>query len=167
MACRCELVFGDTIAGLSETTRGVDVTFKKAAPRSFDLVLGCDGLRSNVRRLWLGEETRYMHFLRQYFSITIVDKLLIERATAQMFDVPGKAVMLNAYKNKTDIIRGFFAEAEIPYDYRDEAQQRRIIGEHTRSSGYAYGDQPGSAAACFSHSASCASSTSSPSRMSR
>jgi len=37
--------------------------------------------------------------------------------------------MLNAYNNKTDIILIFVSEKEIPYDYRDEAQQRKIILE--------------------------------------
>ena len=129
---RCELVFSDSIVALSEAPDGVggiDVTFGKGARRSFDLVLGCDGVHSGVRKLWFGDEAQYTHFLQQYFSITIVDKLLIERDTAQLFNVPGKAVMLNAYKNKTDVIFGFVAEAELPYDYRDEAQQRRIIRE--------------------------------------
>lgn len=125
---RCEIVFGDSIAGLSETDR-VDVAFKKGARRSFDLVLGCDGMHSSVRKIWFGEEAQYAHYLQQYFSITIVDKLLIERDTAQLFNVPGKAVMLNAYKNKTDIILGFVSEEEIPYDYRDEVQHRKMIAE--------------------------------------
>jgi len=133
---RCELLFGDSITGLHESTGGVDVTFKRGAPRSFDLVLGCDGMHSVVRKLCFGEEAKYMHFLEQYFSITIVDKLLIERDTAQMFNVPGKAVMLNAYKNKTDIILAFFSEAEIPYDYRDEAQQRSIIHRQFAAEGW-------------------------------
>jgi 2-polyprenyl-6-methoxyphenol hydroxylase-like FAD-dependent oxidoreductase len=77
--------------------------------------------------LWFGDESKYGFFLEQYFSITIVDKLLIERDTAQMFNVPGKAVMLNAYKNKTDVIFGFVSEKEIAYDRRDETQQRKII----------------------------------------
>lgn len=125
---RCEIVFGDSVVGLSETDR-VDVTFKNQERRSFDLVLGCDGTHSGVRKLWFGEEAQYTHYLQQYFSITIVEKLLIERDTAQLFNVPGKAVMLNAYKNKTDIILGFVSEKEIRYDYRDEAQQRRIIAD--------------------------------------
>ena len=37
--------------------------------------------------------------------------------------------MLNAYNNKTDIIFCFFSEKEISYDYRDIAQQRKIILE--------------------------------------
>jgi len=44
-----------------------------------------------------GEESAYSYFLQNYFSITIVDKLLIEEDTAQMYNVPGKVVMLNAY----------------------------------------------------------------------
>ena len=133
---RCEIVFDDSITGMRETPDGIDVTFKKGAGRSFDLVLGCDGMHSCVRKIWFGDEARYTHFLQQYFSITIVDKLLIERDTAQMFNVPGKGVMLNAYKNKTDIIFGFVSEREVPYDHRDEAQQRRIIAEQFAAAGW-------------------------------
>jgi 2-polyprenyl-6-methoxyphenol hydroxylase-like FAD-dependent oxidoreductase len=37
--------------------------------------------------------------------------------------------MLNAYKSKTDIVLCFASEKEIPYDYRDEARQRRLVNE--------------------------------------
>ncbi|MBK1884147.1 FAD-dependent monooxygenase [Luteolibacter pohnpeiensis] len=132
---RCEIVLGDKIVGLNETDR-VEVTFKNGKTESFDLVLGCDGVHSGVRKIQFGEESNYIHFLQQYFSITIVDKLLIERDTAQLFNVPGKVVMLNAYKNKTDIIFGFVSEKEIAYDYRDEAQQRRFIAEEFNGVGW-------------------------------
>lgn len=131
-----ELVFDDSITSLSESEGGVTATFKRGSPRTFDLVLGCDGIHSIVRKLCFGEEAEFSHFLEQYFSITIVDKLLIEANTAQMFNVPGKAVMLNAYKNKTDIVLCFFSEQEIPYDYRDESAQRRIIAEQFAGQGW-------------------------------
>jgi 2-polyprenyl-6-methoxyphenol hydroxylase-like FAD-dependent oxidoreductase len=86
--------------------------------------------------MWFGSESKYTHFLEQYFSITIVNKLLIERGTAELFNVPGKAIMLNAYKNKTDIILAFVSEKEIPYDHRDEAQQRKIIAEQFAGQGW-------------------------------
>jgi 2-polyprenyl-6-methoxyphenol hydroxylase-like FAD-dependent oxidoreductase len=133
---RCELLFGESIAGLSETSRGIDVIFKSGGRRSFDLVLGCDGVHSGVRSLWFGEEAQYSRFLEQYFSVTIVDKLLIARDTAQLFNVPCKAVMLNAYRNKTDIILSFVAERELPIDHRDEAQQRALIREQFASVGW-------------------------------
>jgi 2-polyprenyl-6-methoxyphenol hydroxylase-like FAD-dependent oxidoreductase len=44
-----------------------------------------------------------------------------------MHNVPDKGIMLNAYNNKTDIIFCFYAENEIPYDYRDINGQREIM----------------------------------------
>lgn len=122
-----EVIFNNSITALNESENDIKVTFKDGSKRSFDLVLGCDGIHSGVRKICFGHEAEYMHFLEQYFSITIVNKLLIKQNTAQMYNVPGKVVMLNAYKNKTDIILCFVSEKEIPYDYRDEAQQRKII----------------------------------------
>lgn len=131
----CELVFGDSIVAINEAER-VAVTFRHGAARAFDLVLGCDGTHSRVRELWFGPAAQYTHYLEQYFAIAIVDQLLIPRDTAQMFNVPGKVVMLNAYKNKTDIIFGFVAETEIVYEYRDEPQQRRIIANQFQGTGW-------------------------------
>ncbi|MHA7629957.1 FAD-dependent monooxygenase [Corallococcus sp. M7] len=133
---RIEVVFDDSITALSETKDSIEATFARGARRTFDLVFGCDGVHSAVRRLWFGDEARYLHFLEQYFSITIVDKLLIERNTAQMFNVPGKAVMLNAYKNNTDIIFAFASDKELPYDRRDEEAQRRLVVDRFAGAGW-------------------------------
>ncbi|RTE06768.1 FAD-dependent monooxygenase [Paenibacillus whitsoniae] len=122
-----EFIFGDSIASLKEESNGVDVAFKGGHKRSFDLVFGCDGIHSVVRKLSFGEEAEFSRFLKTYFSITIVDKLLIRENTTQMYNEPDKAVMLNAYNNKTDIVLCFSSEQEIPYDYRNEEQQRNII----------------------------------------
>jgi len=124
-----EFMFNNSITALDETKNVVNVTFKDGSQRTFDLVVGCDGIHSAVRRLAFGQETNYMHFLGVYFSVTIVDKLLIKRNTGQFYSVPGKSVMLNAYKDKTDIILFFVSDEEISYNYRDEAQQRKIILE--------------------------------------
>ncbi|MFK0165177.1 hypothetical protein [Rhizobium sp. NPDC090279] len=75
-------------------------------------------------------------FLQNYFAISIVDRLLIEEDTTQIYNVPGKAVMLNAYNNKTDIAFCFFSVDEIAYDHRDQGQQRRIIHEHFADEGW-------------------------------
>lgn len=122
-----ELLFGTSITAMKETSDAIAVTLSNGAQRSFDLVFGCDGIHSAVRRLWFGPETEYLHFLASYFSVTIVDKLLVKENTAQLFNAPGKGVMLNAYRGKTDIVFIFSSDEEIPYDYRDEAQQRSII----------------------------------------
>ena len=129
-------VFANSIEALDETENDIGVTFKDGSQRSFALVFGRDGVHSRVRKLRFGDEKQYTHFLGQYFSITIVDELLIKEGTTQIYNEPGKFVMLNAYNNKTDIVLCFASEHEIPYDYRDEAQQRKIISEQFAGQGW-------------------------------
>lgn len=124
-----EFIFNNSITALSEAKDEIQVVFKDGSRQSYDFVLGCDGMHSGVRRIWFGSEAEYTHFLKGYFSITIVNKLLVKQKTMQMYGVPDKAIMLNAYNNKTDIIFGFNSEEEIDYDYRDEEQQREIISQ--------------------------------------
>jgi 2-polyprenyl-6-methoxyphenol hydroxylase-like FAD-dependent oxidoreductase len=126
---KVEVMFGDCIAGLEETAEEVDVSFAGGARRGFSLVLGCDGTHSALRRMWFGEEDRFVVPMQNYFSLTILDKLLIEQDTQQMFQAPGKTVMLNAYNGKTDIAFCFLASDAIAYDRRDREQQKRMVAE--------------------------------------
>jgi 2-polyprenyl-6-methoxyphenol hydroxylase-like FAD-dependent oxidoreductase len=89
-----------------------------------------------VRNLCFGDESSFLVFLQNYFSLTIVNKLLLAENTSQMFSVPGKTVMLNAYNGKTDIAFCFFSEREIPYDRRKQEQQKRLIREHFAGQGW-------------------------------
>lgn len=124
-----EFIFKNSITALNETEDDIEVTFKDGLQKAFHLVFGCDGMHSGVRKIWFGDETEYAHFMNAYFSLTIVNKLLVKQKTMQMYNVPDKAITLNAYNNKTDIIFCFYSEKEIPYDYRDIEQQRKIISE--------------------------------------
>jgi 2-polyprenyl-6-methoxyphenol hydroxylase-like FAD-dependent oxidoreductase len=131
-----EFLFSNTITALEETPDNISVTFKDGSHRTYDLVLGCDGIHSVVRRVWFGPESAYAHFLGLYFFITIVNKSLIRQNTLQMYGVPNKGVMLNAYNNKTDIALMFRPEAEIPYDYRDKEQHRKIVLDQFSGEGW-------------------------------
>lgn len=124
-----EFIFNNSITALNETKNNIHVSFRDGTQRTFDLVFGCDGSHSAVRKIRFGHEAEYTHFLQAYFSITIVNKLLVKQKTMQMFGAPNKSIMLNAYNNKTDIIFCFNSEKEIPYDYRNSAQQRQILLE--------------------------------------
>ncbi len=129
-------IFGNGIASMKERDQCMEVSFRGGQSETFDLVIGCDGNHSAVRRCWFGEEDKYSHFLQAYFSISIVDKLLIRENTLQMYSEPGKTVMLNTYNNKTDIVLCFFSEEEIPYDYRNENQQRKLMLDKFADSGW-------------------------------
>ncbi|MEV0386314.1 FAD-dependent monooxygenase [Nonomuraea sp. NPDC050643] len=52
-----EYLFDDAIATIQDDGRGVHVIFEKSPPRTFDLVVGADGLHGGVRALAFGPET--------------------------------------------------------------------------------------------------------------
>ncbi|MFJ1766444.1 FAD-dependent monooxygenase [Amycolatopsis sp. NPDC088138] len=68
-ADRVEYVFGDSITALTEQVHGVRVEFEHGGFRTFDLVVGADGLHSAVRRLAFGPEERFSTHLGQYLAI--------------------------------------------------------------------------------------------------
>ncbi len=135
-----DFLFNNSITALSETQDNIQVTFKSGHQQAFHLVFGCDGTHSGVRKSWFGDETHYSYFLGAYFSISIVNKLLVKQNTMQFYNVPGKAYMLNAYKDKTDIVFCFLSDKEIPYDYRNSEQQRKIILEQFTGQGWRTGE---------------------------
>ncbi len=70
---KVETIFGDSIAGVDEYGDGVRLTFEKAPARDFDLVIGADGLHSNVRRLVFGTDENFEHYLGCKVAACVVD----------------------------------------------------------------------------------------------
>ncbi|GJH15854.1 FAD-dependent monooxygenase [Caballeronia novacaledonica] len=48
---RVEFRYGDSVRTIDETSGGVDVTFASGEQRRFDLLVGADGIYSNIRKL--------------------------------------------------------------------------------------------------------------------
>src|SRR3954447_23681637 len=55
-----EYLFDDRIAAMRDGADGVTVTFAGGATRTFDLVIGADGVHSGVRGLAFGPEARFV-----------------------------------------------------------------------------------------------------------
>jgi len=58
-----ETLFDNTVTAITERGSGVDVEFEDGPARRFDLVVGADGLHSQVRRLVFGEADRFERYL--------------------------------------------------------------------------------------------------------
>src|SRR5208337_4574431 len=71
-----EYLFDDSIVAMDNRGPGVDVTFESAPARSFDLVIGADGLHSNVRSLVFGPEERFVKRLGTFAAIFTVPNFL-------------------------------------------------------------------------------------------
>jgi 2-polyprenyl-6-methoxyphenol hydroxylase-like FAD-dependent oxidoreductase len=131
-----KLEFNNSITTLHETEHNIEVSFKDGSKDQYAYVFGCDGIHSAVRKIWFGPETDYAHFLGQYFSITVVDKLLVENGTYQMYAEPNKGAALYAHNNKTDVIFTFRTEKEITYDFRNQEQLKEIVSQQMNDMGW-------------------------------
>lgn len=131
-----EIVFDNSVMRLDQQQDGVIVDFRHGNRRTFDLVFGCDGLHSNVRKLLFGEEASYAHFLQAYGSVTIVPRLLIDEGTMAVYQTPGKMVVLTAYRGKTDIVVLFSSNEPLAYDRRQRTQQIALVNDHLVGEGW-------------------------------
>jgi 2-polyprenyl-6-methoxyphenol hydroxylase-like FAD-dependent oxidoreductase len=75
-----EYVFGDSIRTLIQQDDRVLVEFERGEPRTFDFVIGADGLQSGVRALAFGPEERFAHSLGYWFaSFSLPNHLNLDR----------------------------------------------------------------------------------------
>lgn len=132
-----EIVFGRSIRELDDGPHGVTVTFDDGSRQDFALVFGCDGNRSNTRRLVFDDAETASYFMGGYFYLRVVPETgLLPANTSQIFSVPGRAAMLNGYDDRTDVALAFRTEREIDYDFRDKTEQRRLIHDHFNQLGW-------------------------------
>jgi 2-polyprenyl-6-methoxyphenol hydroxylase-like FAD-dependent oxidoreductase len=127
-----EYLFDDTIIGLDEDDDGVTVTFEKASPRRFGLVVGADGLHSAVRALAFGPEAECLRSLDLYTAwFTAVDEMDLD-GWFLMFNAPG-GLVASARPGRLpgEIKAGLsFRSPPIAYDRRDTAAQRALVARH-------------------------------------
>ena len=67
-----ETIFGDSITAIDQHGDGVRLSFAHAPDRDFDLVVGADGLHSNVRRLVFGPHSDFEHYLGCHVAACVV-----------------------------------------------------------------------------------------------
>jgi 2-polyprenyl-6-methoxyphenol hydroxylase-like FAD-dependent oxidoreductase len=89
-----EYVFDDSIATVHDDGNRVDVTFQHGRPRSFDLLVGADGLHSITRRLVFGPEESFLRFLGGYLAVFTVPNYLRLENRMLAFTVPGRTAAL-------------------------------------------------------------------------
>ena len=119
-----EYLFDDSIAALEDDGTAVGVTFERAAARSFDLVIGADGLHSNVRQLVFGPEEQFIDRLGTHAAIFTVPNFL-DLDYWQTWHY-GDSTMVGVYSthNNADAraMVGFM-DTDLRIDYRDTEAQ--------------------------------------------
>ncbi|PPJ21560.1 FAD-dependent monooxygenase [Nocardia nova] len=129
---RCEYLFGDSVTALRETATGVEVEFESAPARTFDLVVGCDGIHSRVRALAFGPEADYVKHLGYYYCTAGAagwghdPNGPRQRNRSLAYSEPGRLAVRGGNKAAHMYM---FAADRLSYDRRDEAAQRRVLAE--------------------------------------
>ncbi len=117
-----EVVFEESVTAIREDSLGVEVSFERSASRRFDLVAGCDGLHSTVRRAVFGPENQVEKYLGYYTaSFLTVDYPHRAERTYLSYGAPGRQISRYALRgNRTAF---FFIFARDP----------RLVGHPGRS----------------------------------
>jgi 2-polyprenyl-6-methoxyphenol hydroxylase-like FAD-dependent oxidoreductase len=135
-----EYLFGDSITAISPDG---EVTFEHATSRRFDLVVGADGLHSNVRRLVFGEDGGRTQFLGGYLAVVSVPKTLAHDGEMITHIGAGRLAAIYTAQPLDDARAVFLFRTgkELEYHYRDALRQQELlrsafVGMHPQVDGW-------------------------------
>lgn len=116
--------FGTSITALTDREHGVDVAFTGGGTGRYDLVVGADGLHSNVRRLVFGPEQDHVKHFGHY--VALVDLPAHRTWRRAMLNIPGLKISV---RDAGDGPQGMMivASEAVDYDHRDPASQRQWV----------------------------------------
>lgn len=123
-----EFIFGDEIQAVSQSGDSVQVQFAKNGAREFALVIGADGIHSNLRQLAFGDESRFLRDLGLYLCVYSVPNYLdLDRLEIQYTELGRMAAIWHSRKD-SDLKACFaFARSSAGIDLRDRAQQQQAL----------------------------------------
>ncbi len=124
-----EFLFDNTIVTMHDHTGGVDVTFRSGLQRTYDHVIGADGLHSAVRALTFGPEEEFHRYLGYCFAGFTMPNHLGLAHEGVLWNEPGRSAALYAV-GEGETVHGFlnFARAEAPFGaFRDPEAQRDLV----------------------------------------
>ncbi|TDV45381.1 FAD-dependent monooxygenase [Actinophytocola oryzae] len=126
-----EYVFGDSIATLTQDADGVRVEFERGAPRSFDLVVGADGLHSRVRTLAFGPKERFTHPMGYAFATFSTDNYLnLDRTGMSHVSGDRSLNVFAASHNALLRVMLMFPAQDVPRDRAAQEEAIRLAYEH-------------------------------------
>jgi 2-polyprenyl-6-methoxyphenol hydroxylase-like FAD-dependent oxidoreductase len=120
-----EYLFGDSITAISPDG---EVTFEHAPARRFDVVIGADGLHSNVRRLVFGEDVGLTRYLGGYLAVVSTPKSLAPKGEMIAHVEIGRMAGIYSAQHLDDA-RGVFLfhSPELQYHHRDMPRQKNLL----------------------------------------
>ncbi|MCS3554158.1 MULTISPECIES: FAD-dependent monooxygenase [Sphingobacterium] len=129
-------IFGDQILALVEDKDKVNVTFKNSTPRSFDLVIAADGIRSSTRKLIFGDEP-VIKYIGVYCSYLTIPRIDSDTSWAYWYNAPESRV-LNLRPDNVGTTRASFSflSPEKGYEKLSLQEQKGILKQKFADAGW-------------------------------
>ncbi|MBB4688957.1 FAD-dependent monooxygenase [Amycolatopsis jiangsuensis] len=132
-----EYVFGDRVTTLTETSDGVEVSFRHGAPRRFDLVVGADGVHSGVRAAAFGPEERFRTDLGYYTAGFVAPNHLALDHRGLIHNEAGRGIMIASHRDPATVHVGLnFRGDPRGYGRPDLARQKEILSQAYAGAGW-------------------------------
>jgi 2-polyprenyl-6-methoxyphenol hydroxylase-like FAD-dependent oxidoreductase len=132
-----EYLFDDTVTALTETGSGVEVSFEHAPTRTFDVVVGADGLHSTVRTLTFGPSSRFVSHSGLHYAVFTTDNHLDLDHSGLLHVAPGRVAAVYSARNNTEAkVLLFFSSPPLAYQRGDLRRQRELVSEAFRDVGW-------------------------------
>jgi 2-polyprenyl-6-methoxyphenol hydroxylase-like FAD-dependent oxidoreductase len=126
-----EYLFGDSITALTQDADGVHVEFERGAPRTFDLVVGADGLHSRVRALAFGPKTGFTHPMGYAFCTFSMPNYLDLEYSGLSHVAGDRSVNIFASSHNTAArVMFIFPTQDVPRNRAAQEQAVRAAYEH-------------------------------------
>ncbi|HEY6647051.1 MAG TPA: FAD-dependent monooxygenase [Mycobacterium sp.] len=129
--------FDTRIEDLGQNDDGVEATLSDGTTVSADLVVGCDGPHSSVRRVVFGPEGQFVKPLGGYNAwFTAPDTAGLD-GWYLMYQAPGLNASMRPSHDPTMCKAGLaFRSEPIVYDRRDADEQRALLTKHFAGAGW-------------------------------
>ncbi|MEV7547897.1 FAD-dependent monooxygenase, partial [Streptomyces sp. NPDC089915] len=134
-----EYLFGDRIAELAQDADGVDVVFAGGGRRRFELVVGADGLHSELRAMVFGPHERFLRHLGHVLAFySVPNEFGLDRWLLEYQDRDsGRSALLRPIQDATRAMAMFYcASADFAVDHRDVPAQKRLLRERMAGLGW-------------------------------
>lgn len=123
-----EFIFGDVISSIDQNNQEILVRLNSGKLLHFDLVVGADGLHSNVRNLIFGDESTFEKFFGYYVSSFTTENYLKAVNSFQSYNIPDKQTSIYLLpENKLVVMFIFSSRQKLSFDHHTiEKQKQRL-----------------------------------------
>ncbi len=133
-----EFLFADSIDTLDQSEHGADVTFHSGQQRTFDLVVGADGMHSHTRASLFGPEEQFHRYLGYCFALFTMPNTFGLSHELMMWNTPGKAAALYAVGDNDEVhaFLNFHRPEPSSEALRDPEAQRDLVATTFAGAGW-------------------------------